>query len=828
MAERGTWEAGETSPLMVDPDTESAHQKQENMDRRQDFTGVAIDPTFHVNSQQDADGSRYRSDNGDFESHMGHPNSRYSSSEGGATLVRRRKSSRHHGQDGQYEDWDEEESNMLPSLRFQQRSRTKSLKQRHKELQDEHVQSQNNKPQTLRERYAEMKEREEVTAGNLASLMRDKNQDSTLNKMNRSRMLKGTESKMWHKLKRQSKEVLQHFTIWLSVFKEIEGSYGTAIMTYFRFIKWLMFLNLYIMIIMFGVITVPHLALGPYEFQESVSPEVGGYLESVNCTLDYIDYNINYTNSESTFEKVLDVLQGTGWMERKLLFYGVYFNKTYSVGDDTEVYNMSLAYLLAVGASFIISFLLLVKNSAKNVKVTLGIEKTVARYCNKVFGGWDYCIKEDRGANIKRANLKTDIKADLQEQSLKLKLSKQTMKDKCQLYMIRLVINILVLALLGGACYLIAFTTEKMLDLLKKDLSDILALFVQYVPYITITALNLILPIVFQKLVQFERYFHENEIKITLTRSILLRLASPIVLIAILYQQLIGVGGEEDLGRCGNTRWSTSSGGTVKGSVKCWETYVGQQIYKLVLLDLIVETGIVIFVHLPRRLVFNRFSSTSKLIKIIGAQEFSVPINVVDIIYSQILCWLGLFFSPIIPFMTFVKCFLFFYIRKFSLTNSRIEDRPFKTSRSNSLFMTVLLLSFILAALPIGYMIGTIAPSQSCGPFRVYNSTESVMFDTITSTVQRWPPVARDIFYFLGTAGFLVPLIIILCLIMYYYWLLGSGYKRTEKLLQQQLVLEGRDKNYLLGRVKEYQLLQPREDSEDVFDFRQTDVLAGT
>ncbi|XP_033748411.1 transmembrane channel-like protein 7 isoform X2 [Pecten maximus] len=825
MADSGVWDPGEKCPLMVDPMEESAKQRQGNMDRDKDFSRIAMEPVFHV--EQNPAGSRHRSDNGDFDNDGRHVKTRNSSSDGGGTLVRkRRKSSRLRGEDGQYDDWDEDESEMLPSLRFQQRSRTKSLKQRHRELQDEHVQTHNNKPQTLRERYAEMKEREEVTAGNLAGLMRDRNQDSTLTRMNRLNM--GKESKTWFRVKRGGKEVMQHFTIWLSVFKEIEGSYGTAIMTYFRFIKWLMFLNFYIMIIMFGVITVPYLALGPYKFEESVSPEVGGYLQSVNCTLDYVDYNINYTNSESTFEKVLDVLQGTGWMERRLLFYGVYFNKTYNAGDDKEVYNMSLAYLLAVGASFVISFLLLVKNSAKNVKVTLGIEKTVAQYSNKVFAGWDYCIKEERGANTKQAYIKTDMKADLQEQRLKLKLSKQTMKDKCQLYMIRIVINILVLALLGGACYLIIFTTEKMLDLLKNDLSDILALFVQYVPYITITALNLMLPFVFQKLAQFERYFHENEIKITLTRSILLRLASPIVLIVILYRQLIGEGEEEDLGRCGNTRWSTSSGGTVKGNVKCWETYVGQQIYKLVLLDLIVETGIVLFVHLPRRLIFNKFSSKSKLVKLIGAQEFSVPINVVDIIYSQILCWLGLFFSPIIPFMAFVKCFLFFYVRKFSLSNSHMEDRPFRTSRSNSLFMTVLLLSFILAVLPIGYMIGNIAPSQSCGPFRVYNSTESVMFDTITNTVQQWPPVAREIFYFVGTAGFLVPVIIVMCLIMYYYWLLGSGYKRTEKLLQHQLVLEGRDKNYLLGRVKEYQLLRPRDDSEDVFDFLQTDVLAGT
>ena len=34
---------------------------------------------------------------------------------------------------------------------------------------------------------------------------------------------------------------------------------------------------------------------------------------------------------------------------------------------------------------------------------------------------------------------------------------------------------------------------------------------------------------------------------------------------------------------------------------QCWESYFGQQIYKLVLLDLIVETAIIVFIQFPRR-----------------------------------------------------------------------------------------------------------------------------------------------------------------------------------------------------------------------------------
>lgn len=48
-------------------------------------------------------------------------------------------------------------------------------------------------------------------------------------------------------------------------------------------------------------------------------------------------------------------------------------------------------------------------SAAKSVKVTLGVEKTVARYNNKVFAGWDYCIKTDRGASTKYKNIRVDI-----------------------------------------------------------------------------------------------------------------------------------------------------------------------------------------------------------------------------------------------------------------------------------------------------------------------------------------------------------------------------------------------------------------------------------
>ena len=36
------------------------------------------------------------------------------------------------------------------------------------------------------------------------------------------------------------------------------------------------------------------------------------------------------------------------------------------------------------------------------MKASHGVEKSVAQFTNKVFGGWDYCIKDNRAANHKK------------------------------------------------------------------------------------------------------------------------------------------------------------------------------------------------------------------------------------------------------------------------------------------------------------------------------------------------------------------------------------------------------------------------------------------
>ncbi|KAK3588971.1 hypothetical protein CHS0354_043141 [Potamilus streckersoni] len=685
-----------------------------------------------------------------------------------------------------------EENHMLPSIQIQRRERHKTLRERRSSKRAEKSVLENDdvdKAKSFRERYAEIKERHDVTR-RLASLLRDTAS---------AKLTDWTRPKKWEKLTKWIREFFQHFSIWSSHMRVIEGKFGTAIMSYFRFLRWLMFLNAYIMIIQFFCITVPYLALNPRTFSETVLLNASNFIqEAKQCTQNYTNYHDDIVRNETDFQKFLDFLLGTGWMERTVLFYGEYFNKTYYMPDGMKTYDMGLAYLLSAGVSFVISFILIVKNSSKAIKGTFGMEKSVTMYCNKVFCSWDYCIRNKKAAKVKKKSLITDFRESLEEQR---KTWEKAEDSKIKLFGIRVGMNLLILGILAGALYLVYYTTDRLVELQKQELHVIVAFIVQYIPTITITILNFVIPILFQKMVVLEKYSSRAEINFTLARSIILRLASLVVLVGTLYRLLIL--GSADYKTCGNNKWTDSnSTSTIKGSIKCWETYVGQQIYKLVLLDLIVEVVIVVIVQFPRRLVFNKYQKKYGLVKKLGPNQFDLTQNVIDIIYTQTIGWFGMFFSPLIPFMTFLKCIIFFYVRKWTLlSNCAQPEKTNATSRSNSLFMMVLLLSFVFVTVPIGYMVGYIPPSQSCGPFRVYSNSSNVMFDTISFTIKSWPDTARDIFFFFGTVGFLVPVMILLVLLMYYFWLLGQGYKKREQLLTVQLKLEGQDKKFLLAQV---------------------------
>ncbi|KAJ8318539.1 hypothetical protein KUTeg_003630 [Tegillarca granosa] len=405
----------------------------------------------------------------------------------------------------------------------------------------------------------------------------------------------------WRKLKFFCKGVSYKLELWGSWLRKIEGHQGTGCVSYFVFLRWLFGLNIFLFILLFLAVTLPFVALSSLGYGYSVtgSSTDSDTTTAATCSAIYTS-SINVSSSAS--DLILDFVQGTGWMENTALFYGYY--------NSIEITVTAFKENLLASQD--------------------GAQATV--YCNKVFGGWDFALKEAEAAKLKNKSIYKDLVADLAEQKFRLTQKHKTRGQKCGLYTVRFFINLLVLILLAGAGAAIYFAQNFATTFANSDTSgydNFVVLLVGFLPSLTITALNAALPLLFGILVEFERYRPAFKIKITLARSVFLRLASLAVLIVTIYNNMTCVDKE--------TTCNTGQNSCV--SLKCWETFVGQSFYKLVVMDFLVHLAVTLIYELPRKLITTK--CTCGLLNKLGPAEFDIPKNVLDLVYTQTLCWIG-------------------------------------------------------------------------------------------------------------------------------------------------------------------------------------------
>ncbi|XP_034934109.1 transmembrane channel-like protein 7 [Chelonus insularis] len=603
--------------------------------------------------------------------------------------------------------------------------------------------------------------------------------------------------KAWQEFSIRMKETYAKMELWSTSLKKIGGNFGMGIVAYFLFIKWLMFLNLFLFMFLFSLIILPSVML-----VNQPEPCAGNETFSVSCCSEI------YWNSSEITNSIFGIMEMRGFLERTLLFYGAYSNEIYGTDGEGTYYNLPLAYILTTIAFFLISLVAIVRSAAKGFKerVVEG-EGQFYQYCNLIFGGWDFCIQNEKSASIKHKALYTEIKAFLEAEKLEEERQNRTREERIKLFFIRLFINVLVILVLSSCgvfiYYIIDISFDKVNTAVIVQSSDssyisfekITQLFYEFLPYICIVGLNVIVPFIFRYLVACEHYSPLFVVRLTLLRIVFLRLASLGVLLSSLYQIIVDKVHDD---KCTNQpHW-----------LLCWETFVGQQFFKLYITDFLTQFFVTFFINFPRSLIARH--SENKFLRFIGEQEFDLPRHILDIVYSQTICWLGTFFVPFLPLISAVGCFFLFYIKKFAcLVNSTPSSHVYRASRSNSLFMFILLISFILAVIPVGYTIAEIQPSKSCGPFRGLDTVWTLIIETFS----KFPTWIQTALFFCGTAGFGIPAFIMLSLLIYYYYAVAIANKQMVVVLKNQLVLEGHDKQFLLNRLSAF-IKQQQEQSK--------------
>ncbi|XP_045073591.1 transmembrane channel-like protein 7 [Coregonus clupeaformis] len=462
-------------------------------------------------------------------------------------------------------------------------------------------------------------------------------------------------------------------------------------------------------------------------------------------------------------DSVLDFFVGSGFLERSPMFYGFYACSSL----DLQCLNTPLLFLLGTLTVLILSLVMVVRRTVVGYKHTwlLGNHYNI-HMSYKVFCGWDFCIHDPEAAAHKLSFIRNELKLYLEEERFQQREARRTLGQWAHLYSLRGLLHFLVLVLLGGAFCLIYYATlasqaERSVDYL------IIRVLLHYLPPIVITLVNFFLPHVFRHIASFEDHSLTTQVNATIVRSIFLKLASLGMYLFFLFRNR---------------------------EQECWENQFGKEMYKLSVFDFLACFCNTFFIAYPRKWLVERYPS-SWLARLSGKQHFLIPFNVLDLVYSQTVTWVGLFYCPLLPYIGIVKLVAIFYIKKLTVLQCCVPaQRMFRASSSSVLFHFMLLLGLIMAAITLGSNLQQFPPSPSCGPF-VGSAT---VFNVTAVCVDSLPGLAQSTLRYLSSEAFILPLILAQIVVLTTFESRRRANGNAIERLKDMLVMCTSDKHFLL------------------------------
>uniref|UniRef100_A0A673KJS9 Transmembrane channel-like protein n=1 Tax=Sinocyclocheilus rhinocerous TaxID=307959 RepID=A0A673KJS9_9TELE len=475
----------------------------------------------------------------------------------------------------------------------------------------------------------------------------------------------------------------QHLIIWQDTLKEIGGRFGTSVLSYFLFLKWLLQFNLFSLIINFCFITMPQIVHAP---------------------------NI----SSITGFRGLELLTGVGYFNQTVLFYGGYNGE---VIVSKPAYNMQLAYFFTIAAYLkdLVFFLLLLSMSRSFQKNFVLETGPVSGEAWRLLCSWDFSVVNEKAIQYNKNNLAIQLKA-----------------------------STLLLP-------------------------------------VVVSLINLIVPLLYSLISTIESYSNPRaKIYISIIRSVILKMS--ILGILCFY-------------------WLNFVPDNI--SVGCWESFVGQSVYRLLIIDFIFCLLGIFFGEFLRNVI------GTMCIQSLGVPEFDIARNVLDLIYAQTLAWIGIYFSPLLPVMQVLKLFIIFYLKKISLSmNCQPPKHTGRAAQIQTVFIALLFFpSFVGVLSMVAFTVWSLKPSDQCGPFQGLDTPFHTIFNW-TDSIQDFPEsnwvwwifeniLRSELFYYLIS--------LIVLVITYFLWQIIQGRKQLIKTLREQIVNEGKDKAFLLNKLQNLQ-----------------------
>lgn len=629
--------------------------------------------------------------------------------------------------------------------------------------------------------------------------------------ISRWKHFKYTISMHWYKMSQTVQDTFHDYSLWHKELKEIEGTFGTGIGSYFRFLRYLFILNLVIALLVCGFILTPQLLvrLDDADISQSI-PSVN----TIDTESELLPFQVsdgtslgNESNSLAAPNAMddtgsefgpIDWLTGSGWFVDTELYYGFYLNGSVSVASD-HYYDVAEAYFFVILLSFFIYLVVILHRVIvlyKNNYIDT-VHDMSSTFIKKVFSSWDFTISEKEAASLKHRSIYNELTELLHEY-----MNEEVRESFCTRLMavcVKLVFWAIVcgfLAVLGWAMYLM-LSNKISEDVAENTNNSDISLIVY--PLI-VTMIMIIVPAMFEGLVNIEGYKSpRHKLYVTLIRTIMLELTILGVLIGFWFTQ-------------DQTSGETES--PVPGDVNttqeadCWETSLGEEIYRLLIIDFLVDLvmngAVLIFSVITQKKSLGRAQEY--------LLEFSISRNTLHLIYNQTLLWAGLFFCPLTPLIVLLKMTIMFYIQKFSILRFlRADQQPWRAAQTETVFFALTMVSLILSFLAYGFVIIRGYSSPSCGPFRGYTHYVDFVWDL----TQNRGTILSVIGWILQP-GVVAGILGILVILVYCAKSMADGRAEMITVLRGQLELEVRDRAFLLQltdkvRRGEYKPSSPRQ-----------------
>ncbi|XP_063171192.1 transmembrane channel-like protein 5 [Candoia aspera] len=546
----------------------------------------------------------------------------------------------------------------------------------------------------------------------------------------------------FRQLKNSLVDCLQLFWFWQKMLKDIGSQFGTSIHSYFLFLSWLLMFNIFSFLVNFSFLAVPQLI--------AAQPN-----------------HLSFTG--------LEFFTGAGYFTNTVLYSGFYTNATIAKIENTSPYYMQLAYIFTIGIYFIICFLSLIYSMAKSFRNNVITPQTHSGNAAKLLCIWDFSVIGEKAVQMNQKNISTQIKetlSDMHAESLKLSL-----KGRISRISIHLAIWFLSLGSAVASCAGIYFFSLINLQLFLNRENKLENEAATLVLPIVVSLLNHVMPFLYSFSSMVEKFtYPRHQIYTAIIRNIILKI-SIIGILCYYWLNIVAV-----------------------SKVECWETLIGQDIYRLLIADFVCCLLGSFFGEFLLRLM------GTKCCKKLGVPEFDIARNVLDLIYAQTLTWIGIFFSPLIPAIQMITFFIIFCVKKVSLLmNCQPPCRAWRGSQMNTIFVFLLFFpSFTGVLSVIAVTVWRRKPSEACGPFRGLTTTfeaisgwVSVLASSPSSEWVVW--IYRNL---VESTHFFFILSIIVLILTYLYWQIINGRKTMVKLLQQQIVNAGKDKMFLLKKLR--------------------------